>query len=75
MKIQIENRQAQVQINRKIIRNTVLKIFQILDCPDNEISICITDDKNIKQLNQQYLGKNKATNVLSFSCRKVNMEI
>lgn len=70
MKIQIENRQAQVKIDRKIIRNTVLNIFQILDCSNNEISICLTDDKHIKQLNQQYLGRNKATNVLSFSLQE-----
>jgi probable rRNA maturation factor len=67
MKIQIENRQAHIKINREKLRNTVLKIFKILDCPENEISICLTDDANITQLNKQYLGKNKATNVLSFS--------
>lgn len=70
MKIQVENRQAQIKINRKKLRNTVLKIFKILDCPENEISICLTDDKNIKQLNKEYLGKDKATNVLSFSLQE-----
>jgi probable rRNA maturation factor len=70
MKVQIENRQTQVKIERKIIRNTILNIFKILDCTEGEISICFTDDKNIKQLNKQYLGKNKATNVLSFSMQE-----
>jgi probable rRNA maturation factor len=70
MKIQIENRQTKVKIERKNIRSTVLKIFKILDCADKELSISFTDDENIKQLNKQYLGKNKPTNVLSFSLQE-----
>ena len=80
MKIQIENRQTKFKIEHKNIRNTILKIFKILDFTDKEISIFLTDDENIKQLNKQYLGKNKATNVLSFSMKEgeygnVNPEI
>jgi probable rRNA maturation factor len=70
MKIQIENRQTKFKIERKNIRNTVLKIFKILDFTDKEISIYLTDDENIKQLNKKYLGRNKATNVLSFSMKE-----
>lgn len=70
MKVQIENRQNKVKIDRKAIRNTVLKIFRLLDCLDKEISICFTDDENIKELNKQYLNRNKATNVLSFSLQE-----
>lgn len=67
MKIQIENRQSLFKINRTKIRRTVLNIFKILDMSDKEISICFTDDEYIQFLNKQYLGRNKATNVLSFS--------
>jgi len=70
MKVQIENRQTRIKIDRKAIRNTVLKICRILDCLDKEISICFTDDENIKALNMQYLNRNKATNVLSFSLQE-----
>jgi probable rRNA maturation factor len=70
MKVQIENRQTKIKINRTTIRNTVLKIFRILDCLDKEISICFTDDENIKELNKQYLNRNRATNVLSFSLQE-----
>jgi probable rRNA maturation factor len=70
MKVQIESRQTKVKIERKIIRNTVSDIFNILDCTGKEISICFTDDENIKKLNNQYLGRNKATNVLSFSLQE-----
>jgi probable rRNA maturation factor len=70
MKIQIENRQTGINIERRKIRGTVFKILKILNCVDKEISISFTDDENIKKLNQQYLGRNKPTNVLSFSLQE-----
>ena len=70
MKLQIENSQNKIKIDKRKIRSTVLKVLKILDCPDKEISISFVDDKNIKQLNKQYLGKDQATNVLSFSLQE-----
>jgi probable rRNA maturation factor len=67
MKLQIENSQSKIKIDKRLIRSTVLKILKTLDCADKEISLSFVDDEKIKQLNKQYLGKNKATNVLSFS--------
>jgi len=37
-----------------------------LDSPDSELSILITDDPEIAQLNQQYRERSGPTNVLSF---------
>jgi probable rRNA maturation factor len=70
MKIQIENRQTKIKIQRSKIRGTILQILKILDCPDKEISISFVDDENIKLINKQYLGRDRATNVLSFSLRE-----
>jgi len=70
MKLQIENSQNKIKIDKRKIRSTVLKILKIIDCADKEISLSFVDDENIKQLNMQYLGKDKATNVLSFSLQK-----
>ena len=67
MKLQIENSQNKIKIDQRMIRSTVSKILKTLDCADKEISLSFVDDENIKQLNKQYLGKDKATNVLSFS--------
>ena len=66
MKIQIENRQARFKIDKRKIRGTVAMIFKILDCADREISIVFTDDETIRELNKQYLGRDKTTNVISF---------
>lgn len=45
-------------------------VTQQLECRDKEISLVFTDDDGIRKLNQTYLGKNKPTNVLSFSLRE-----
>lgn len=70
MKLQIENRQTKIKLERRKIRGTVLRILNILNCADKEISISFVDDEDIKQLNKQYLGKDKPTNVLSFSLQE-----
>jgi metalloprotein, YbeY/UPF0054 family len=70
MKLQIKNSQHKIKIDKRRIRSTILKILKILDCADKEISLYFVDDENIKQLNKQYLGKDKATNVISFSLRE-----
>jgi probable rRNA maturation factor len=70
MKLQIRNNQNKIKIDKRKIRGTVLKILKILNCADKEISLSFVDDENIKQLNKQYLGKDKATNVISFSLRE-----
>ncbi|MDM7987121.1 MAG: rRNA maturation RNase YbeY [Smithella sp.] len=70
MKIQIENRQSRFKIEKRKIRSTVSTIFQLLDCPDKEVSIVFTDDENIQTLNKTYLGRDKTTNVISFSLQE-----
>ncbi len=70
MKIQIENRQSRFKIEKRKIRSTVSTIFQLLDCPDKEVSIVLTDDKHIQALNKTYLGRDKTTNVISFSLQE-----
>lgn len=70
MKLQIENNQNKIKIDKRRIRSTVLRIMRILDCADKEISLSFVDDEKIKKLNKEYLGKDKPTNVISFSLRE-----
>jgi ssRNA-specific RNase YbeY (16S rRNA maturation enzyme) len=37
-----------------------------LACPEKELSILLTDDKRIADLNNRYLGRKGPTNVLAF---------
>lgn len=51
--------------NRKI-RNELKKALDDLGCLEGELSILLTDDEHIAQLNRRYLGKKGPTNVLAF---------
>jgi len=70
MKIQIENKQTKIKIERRKIRSTVLKLLKIMDCANKELSISFVDDNAIKQLNNHYLQRNNSTNILSFSLQE-----
>ena len=53
---------------KTIISNAVKKTFQSenVENQNNHISVFLTSDDNIKELNLKYRNKNKATNVLAF---------
>ena len=70
MEVQIDNRQSKQKISLKKIRQTVQVILDALDCPDSELSILIVDDPQIEELNQQYLNRNRPTNVIAFPMRE-----
>lgn len=70
MNIQIENNQNKIKIDRRKIRSTTIKLLKYLDCADKEISLSFVNDETIQQLNNQYLKKDKPTNVLSFSLQE-----
>ena len=45
-------------------------VLSRLNCTDAELSILITDDREIHALNAEYRGKDKPTDVLSFALRE-----
>ena len=66
MGILIDNRQNQHKISTQQIRKTAQALLNDLDSPDSELSILITDDPEIAQLNLQYRNRKGPTNVLAF---------
>jgi len=70
MKIQIENQQKRIKIDKRKIRIKVKKLLKIMDCANKEISITFVDDVTIQRINKQYLSKDKPTNVISFSLQE-----
>jgi probable rRNA maturation factor len=49
-----------------MIKRIMKKLLEDLACDKQELSILFTDDKRITELNKQYRGKDKPTNVLAF---------
>ena len=70
MKIQIENNQNKIRIDKRKIRRTIMLLLKSVNCADKEISLSFVNDEIIQQLNNQYLNKDKPTNVLSFSLQE-----
>ena len=46
------------------------RILNALGLPTSELSIVIVGDRSIRILNREYLGRDKATNVISFSMQE-----
>ena len=50
------------------LRKTAARILSALGCPeDTELSVSIVGDRSIRRINRDYLGKDRPTNVISFS--------
>ncbi len=49
-----------------MIHNNIDKIYHALDLRDPELSIVLTDNPHIHQLNKTWLGEDRPTDVLSF---------
>ena len=70
MKIEIENRQNKRKISKIPLRKVARKILSVSGCPDAQLSILIVDDAQIQEVNHDYLGKDRPTNVISFAMQE-----
>lgn len=46
------------------------KILSVSACPDAQLSILVVNDAGIREINRDYLGKDRPTNVISFAMRE-----
>lgn len=54
----------------KPLRAVAARILSALGCPTSELSIAIVGDRSMRILNREYLGKDRPTNVISFSMQE-----
>ena len=52
------------------LKKAAEKILSALGFHDSELSVTIVGDRSIRRLNREYLGRDKATNVISFSLQE-----
>lgn len=67
MKILAADRQSFIDVDLSRIERTSGEILKILENEDSEISLTLVDDAGITDINRQYLGRNRPTNVIAFS--------
>ena len=66
MEIQIKVQRRIPGLKSKKIRQNLQKVLSDLGCRDGELSILLTDDRVISDLNRRYLNRKGPTNVLAF---------
>ncbi|MCR5220061.1 MAG: rRNA maturation RNase YbeY [bacterium] len=64
--IHIGNRQKNQEIDLTKTERIASRILDALECPEAELSIVVVDDAGIQELNRDYLGRDRPTNVISF---------
>ena len=65
LEILIDNQQEE-RLATALLHKKTEQILNALGCDNHEISIVITDDTQVRDLNRTYRGKDAPTNVLSF---------
>lgn len=76
MKVIIKNFQKKIPINPRSIRKAVLNTLSLEGIKKSgEITICFTNDKQIRELNLMYRGQYNPTDVISFDISENNKEI
>jgi probable rRNA maturation factor len=66
MEIFIKNEYPCIKVDARKIRRHIGKVLGSLDCNEHEISILFVGDQGIRELNHQFRGMDRPTDVLSF---------
>jgi probable rRNA maturation factor len=67
MSISIQNRQKQQRVDVGRVRRGMKRLLKELDCEGSEISLLLVDDHQIREINKNYLKRDRPTNVISFA--------
>ncbi len=66
MEILINNEFPEIKIDTRNIEQQIGKVLTSLNCNEHEISILFSGNQGIRDLNQQFRGIDRPTDVLSF---------
>ena len=67
MAVLIRNSQRLKKIDRKRIASVAGELLVFLKLQDRDLSILFVDDRKIAVMNREFFGKDRPTNVISFS--------
>jgi len=67
MPVLIKNRQRKQKLDTRNIRKFTQDVLDLLGCGEKELSLVLASDRQITEINRDYLGRNKPTNVISFA--------
>lgn len=64
--IDVQDIQDSLAVDSDTVEKNADRILKLLGKKDSELSLVLCDDRYIRRLNKQYLGKDRPTNVISF---------
>ncbi|HPI94503.1 MAG TPA: rRNA maturation RNase YbeY [Deltaproteobacteria bacterium] len=64
--IDIINDQEAIPVDVDLVGQWTVRILSILGREEVELSVLLIDDARIRELNREYLGRDRPTNVISF---------
>ena len=67
MSISIQNRQKLLTVDVGRVRRSLKRLLKELGFNDSEISVLLVDDDQIREINKNYLQRDRPTNVISFA--------
>jgi probable rRNA maturation factor len=70
MIIRIKNNQKKQKLAMPKLKAQLTKMLKKLNLPDAELSVLFVGDRAMRTLNRQYRGKDRTTDVLSFSLQE-----
>jgi len=67
MSISIQNRQKLLTVDVGRVRRSLKRLLKELGFRDSEVSLLLVDDDQIREINKNYLQRDRPTNVISFA--------
>lgn len=67
MAIHLSNRQKSLPIKTDHLRRRLVRLLKELDLTEADLSVTVTDDEAIREINREYRGVDAPTNVLAFA--------
>ena len=67
MTISIQNRQKLLTVDVGRVRRSLKRLLKELGFKDSEVSLLLVDDDQIREINKNYLQRDRPTNVISFA--------
>ncbi|HQP32123.1 MAG TPA: rRNA maturation RNase YbeY, partial [Deltaproteobacteria bacterium] len=64
--VDVQDLQEKIALDEELVRRWAEAMLVELGRDEAELSIVFVDDRYIRRLNKQYLGRDRATNVISF---------
>ena len=67
MAVHLRKRRGLPAVDTRKLRRRANRLLRLLSLQDRELSILLTDDREMTELNRDYRNRNRTTDVLSFS--------